>query len=120
MNTRTSEIHVKRGSLRLSYTDQGHGNAYLLLHGGAGPQSMAGLAQASAADSRAVLPVHPGFAGTPRPEWCSQVQDLADAYLQWITDLDPRGVVAVGNSVGGWVAAEMALGHSSRIARQSC
>jgi pimeloyl-ACP methyl ester carboxylesterase len=41
---------------------------------------------------------------------------LADAYLKLLETLDLEKVVVVGNSFGGWVAAEMALRNSSRIA----
>lgn len=81
----------------------------LLLHGGAGPRSMAGLADALAADRFVLTPTHPGFEGTDRPEWMDTVADLASAYLDLLDELDRDDVLVVGNSVGGWIAAEMAL-----------
>jgi pimeloyl-ACP methyl ester carboxylesterase len=123
----------------------------LLLHGGAGPRSMAGLANAltgprepaaglsdgltgprepvaGPADGLAGLrepvagpgdglaegayvltPTHPGFEGTDRPEWMDTVADLATAYLDLLDHLGLNDVLVVGNSVGGWIAAEMAL-----------
>lgn len=103
-------------NLTLSYTDQGQGLPYLLLHGGAGPQSMRGLAAALQPHGRVLMPVHPGFDGTARPSSCDRVQHLAEAYLTLLDALDLRDVVIVGNSVGGWIAAEMALSQSPRIA----
>ena len=116
MNEDTKRITLAAGPLQVSCSDIGGGQPYLLLHGGAGPQSMAGLSAALAAEGRAITPVHPGFAGTPRPGWCHRVQDLADAYLALIDMLDLQGVIVIGNSVGGWLAAEIALRDSPRVA----
>ncbi|MYS19814.1 alpha/beta fold hydrolase [Streptomyces sp. SID4948] len=85
------------------------GSAVLLLHGGAGPRTMAGLASALSEHVYAVAPTHPGFDGTPRPEWADTIADLAVAYLDLLDTLDLRGVMVIGNSIGGWIAAEMAL-----------
>ncbi|MFE0518972.1 alpha/beta fold hydrolase [Streptomyces sp. NPDC058954] len=85
------------------------GTGVLLLHGGAGPRTMAGLATALSEHVFAVNATHPGFDGTPRPDWCDSVADLAVAYLDLLDSLDLTGVMVIGNSLGGWIAAEMAL-----------
>jgi pimeloyl-ACP methyl ester carboxylesterase len=103
-------------TLELSFSDNGAGRPYLLLHGGAGPQSMHGLASALQKSNRCITPIHPGFAGKPRPDGFDRIGDLAFAYLALLERLDLQEVVIVGNSVGGWIAAEMALRHSPRIA----
>ncbi|MEY9871673.1 pimeloyl-ACP methyl ester carboxylesterase [Streptacidiphilus sp. MAP12-33] len=88
----------------------------LVLHGGAGPRSVAGFAAGLAQHAYVVVPTHPGFDGTPRPESTDTVADLATAYLDLLDALDLRGVMVAGNSVGGWIAAEMALrDNASRI-----
>jgi pimeloyl-ACP methyl ester carboxylesterase len=81
----------------------------LVLHSGAGPRLTAGLAAALSEHAYVVSPVHPGFDGTPRVPWLDSVGDLADAYLDLIDELGLSEVMVIGNSVGGWVAAEMAL-----------
>ncbi|MEY9931376.1 pimeloyl-ACP methyl ester carboxylesterase [Catenulispora sp. GP43] len=85
------------------------GAAVLYLHGGAGPRTMLGLAGALAEHVYGIVPTHPGFDGTPRPERFDTMADLADAYLDLLDELDLRGVMVIGNSVGGWIASEMAL-----------
>ncbi|WP_405582835.1 alpha/beta fold hydrolase [Streptomyces sp. NBC_01190] len=85
------------------------GGTVLLLHGGAGPRTMAGLATTLSEHVRTITPTHPGFDGTPRPEWADSIADLAIAYLDLLDTLDLTGVMVIGNSVGGWIAAEMAL-----------
>jgi pimeloyl-ACP methyl ester carboxylesterase len=85
------------------------GTAVLLLHGGAGPRTMTGLAIALSEHVYAIAPTHPGFDGTPRPRWADTIADLAVAYLDLLDTLDLTGVMVIGNSIGGWIAAEMAL-----------
>ncbi|TCL67177.1 pimeloyl-ACP methyl ester carboxylesterase [Rhizobium sp. BK251] len=104
------------GTLPLSFTDLGRGRTFLLLHGGAGPASLIGVATALANDhNRVVLPTHPGFNGAFRPEWFSSVADLVAAYLSLIDHLELSDVMVVGHSFGGWIAAELALRNSPRM-----
>jgi pimeloyl-ACP methyl ester carboxylesterase len=113
MNRRT--ISLLAGTLPLTFADDGEGRPYLLLHGGAGPASMSGLANAIAKSGRAILPTYPGFDGQPRPDWFHRVSDLTTAFLALIESLDLHDVVVVGNSMGGWIAVELALCASPRI-----
>ena len=72
---------------------------------------------ASTHSARVITPTHPGFAGTPRAEGTRTVRDLAALYVDLVTQLDLRDVTVVGNSVGGWIASEMALLDTSRVGR---
>jgi pimeloyl-ACP methyl ester carboxylesterase len=85
------------------------GGAVLLLHGGGGPRTVAGLAGTLAEHTYVITPIHPGFDGTPRPDWFDRMDDLAVAYLDLLDVLDLGPVLVVGSSIGGWIAAEMAL-----------
>jgi pimeloyl-ACP methyl ester carboxylesterase len=112
----TYTVHAGRlGPVQVDVTEQGAGPAFLLLHGGAGPQSVAGFGEMLAATgSRVMVPVHPGFGGTARPEY---LRGLALAYTHLLDELDLTGVTVIGNSIGGWIAAEMAIHASPRISR---
>jgi pimeloyl-ACP methyl ester carboxylesterase len=99
----------------VTYTDEGSGRAFVILHGGAGPQSVAGFAARLAQTARVIVPVHPGFNGTPRPAGLDSVPGLARLYLGLLDELDLADVVVIGNSVGGWIAAEMAAAGSPRL-----
>ena len=105
------------GTVSLAFTDEGKGaQTYLLLHGGAGPFSMQSLASSLVSHgSRVIVPVHPGFAGQPRPERFTRMDDLALTYLALLDHLHLSAVVVVGNSMGGWLAAELALRRSPLI-----
>ena len=117
MPTSTIELDGT-GATPVSYTDRGAGRAFLLLHGGAGPQSVTSFADtlAAAAPGRVIVPVHPGFGGTPRPSGLADIPGLAALYIGLLEELDLAGVTVIGNSIGGWIAAEMAVAGSARIA----
>lgn len=106
------------GPLELTVTDSGTGPTYLLLHGGGGPQTVTAFADLlTATRGRVITPVHPGFGGTVRPDALSTVAQLAQLYIALLDELDLHDVTAIGNSLGGWVASEIALLHSPRVSR---
>jgi pimeloyl-ACP methyl ester carboxylesterase len=111
MTTRTVELG---NGLQITVDERGDaktsgGSGVLLLHGGAGPRSMAGLAAALSEHVYVISATHPGFDATPRVAWLDTVGDLADAYLDLLAELDLRQMMVIGNSFGGWVASEIAL-----------
>jgi len=99
----------------VTFTEQGSGQPVLLLHGGAGAFSVAGFAEllSSSGAARVITPVHPGFDGTPRPEQLASIASLAAVYGQLLRDLGLSDVCVIGNSIGGWIAAELALAESA-------
>jgi pimeloyl-ACP methyl ester carboxylesterase len=114
MHTETAHLTVHRiGPVPVTYTESGTGQPVLLLHGGAGPFSVTGFAALmSAAGYRVIVPVHPGFDGTPRPYELTTIAGLAAVYSELLRELDLTGVCVIGNSIGGWIAAELALAES--------
>src|SRR5215469_3945013 len=95
------------GPVSVTYSDAGTGRPFLLLHGGAGPQSVASFGDRLAGQtaSRVITPVHPGFDGTPRPPELNSVAGLAQVYALLLDELDLSDVTVIGNSIGGWIAA---------------
>jgi pimeloyl-ACP methyl ester carboxylesterase/mannose-6-phosphate isomerase-like protein (cupin superfamily) len=106
------------GPVPVAVTERGEGRPYLLLHGGAGPQSVDGFAGLLAASqqARVLTPLHPGFGGTPRPDGLATMGGLAQLYVSLLDQLDLDGVTVIGNSIGGWIAAEIAVLNSPRVA----
>ena len=103
--------------VEVTVADYGSGQPFLLLHGGAGPQSVTGFAEkfAAAHDVRVLVPTHPGFGGTPRPEALNSVGGLAALYNTLLDQLELQDVTVIGNSIGGWITAEIALLKSPRV-----
>ncbi|WP_433203599.1 alpha/beta fold hydrolase [Dactylosporangium sp. CS-047395] len=103
--------------MTVTFTERGTGRPVLLLHGGAGPASVVAFAERFAAEHpvRVITPTHPGFDGTVRPDGVESIRDLATVYKGLLDDLGLEDVAVVGNSIGGWIAAELAILGSPRI-----
>ena len=117
--TTTYEVPVPgTGPVPVTVTERGEGRPYLILHGGAGPQSVDSYATllAGSEQARVLTPLHPGFGGTPRPDGLDTIAGLARLYVSLLDELGLTGVTVLGNSVGGWIAAEIALLNSPRVA----
>ena len=102
---------------RVTVDERDRTQPILLLHGGAGPLSVQGFADLLAArwNARVLVPTHPGFGGTPRSDSLDSVQALAALYADLLEAEDLWDVTVIGNSIGGWVAAELGLRRSPRV-----
>jgi len=105
------------GPVAVTVTEGGAGRPFLLLHGGGGPQTVAAFAELLSRHARVITPTHPGFAGTARPDALNSIGGLAALYAALLDELDLTDVTVVGNSIGGWITAELALLHSPRVGR---
>ena len=119
MPTTTHIVPTSFGDVPVTVTERGQGAPVLVLHGGAGPDSVAGFADLLAAryPVRALTPINPGFGGTPRPAQLDSVGKLADVYRRLLGQLGLTGVTVLGSSIGGWAAAELALRAGGRVGR---
>jgi pimeloyl-ACP methyl ester carboxylesterase len=88
---------------------RGVGPDVLVLHGGGGPATVASLVEHVASRAHVLAPTHPGWNGTAAPRRRYRVGDLARAYLDLLRERECHDVTVVGSSIGGWIAAEMAL-----------
>jgi pimeloyl-ACP methyl ester carboxylesterase len=116
--TRTHTLRFEAGGpVEITVQDRDRTRPFLLLHGGGGVSTMVGFADllAERTHSRVLLPTHPGFGGTPRAAGLTGVTELAAAYVGMLERLDLTDVTVVGNSFGGWLAAEIALRGSPRV-----
>ena len=93
---------------QLVIEDTGAGRPMLVLHGGGGPDTVRPIAAHLVPSHRVLLPTLPGWNGAPRPDALETIGDYAAAYLGELVRLGLRDVVAIGSSLGGWIAAEMA------------
>jgi pimeloyl-ACP methyl ester carboxylesterase len=105
------------GAVPVTVVERGEGHPFLLLHGGGGPATVDGFAEllATSEPARVFRPSHPGFDGTDRPERLTTIRQLAALYVALLDELDLSDVTVIGNSIGGWIAAEMGLVTTNRI-----
>ena len=87
----------------------------LWLHGEEGLDPQAPFLDLLAGTGRVVAPSHPGFGHSPESSTVDTVDDLAYLYLDLLAEQDRRDVIVIGASLGGWIAAEMAVRSIERI-----
>src|SRR5712692_8744399 len=109
----TSKVTIRGCSIRLMRG--GAGPPLLVLHGASGA-SWLPFMQALAEKFDVIAPEHPGFGESDTPDWLDTVHDLAYFDLDLLAALDLDRVHLVGISLGGWVAAELAVRDTSRLA----
>src|ERR1700721_374765 len=56
-----------------------------------------------------LVPEHPGFGGSDDPPWIRSMPDLAMFYLDFIEEMGLDRIHLIGNSLGGWLAAELLI-----------
>jgi pimeloyl-ACP methyl ester carboxylesterase len=88
---------------------KGDGAPLLFLHGLTGLGGWQPFMDALAAEYDTIVPEHPGFGQSDTPDWLDSTGDLAYFYLDLIGALGLGPVHVVGASLGGWIAAEMAV-----------
>ena len=55
-----------------------------------------------------LVPHHPGYSRSERPEWMRSTRDIAVIYRGLLGELKLKQAALVGLGFGGWIAAEMA------------
>jgi pimeloyl-ACP methyl ester carboxylesterase len=96
--------------------ERGSGRPLLWLHGEEGPDPDAPFLDLIAKEGRVLAPSHPGFGHSPDSGAIDTVDDLAYLYLDLLAERQLRDVVVIGGSLGGWIAAEMAVKCGDRLA----
>ena len=107
------KLDVRGVGLQLSRA--GRGQPLLLLDSGFSFEH--NLAARLAQRFEVIAPLHPGFGGSKRPDQIDTVDDLVYLYLDLLKQLDLQDLTIVGCSMGGWVAAELAVRCSDRLSR---
>jgi pimeloyl-ACP methyl ester carboxylesterase len=94
----------------------GSGPALVFLHGAGGHTGWMAFLDELATRFAVFAPEHPGFGQSDDPPWLDEVADLAYFHLDLLKTLDLDRVHLMGTSLGGWVAAEMAVRNTARLA----
>jgi len=100
---------------KIEYYRGGAGPTLMFLHGAGGNAGWMPFMEALAQSYDVFAPSHPGFGRSDQPDWLETVGDAAYFYLDLLDQMDLRDIHLVGNSLGGWLAAEIALRDESRF-----
>lgn len=95
----------------------GEGPALVLLHGAGGAGVVGSFERALVRSFTVYAPAAPGFAGSPLHDWVRGVHNVALHTLDLIETLGLERPTLVGQSLGGWIATEMAVFRPAAIAR---
>jgi pimeloyl-ACP methyl ester carboxylesterase len=85
----------------------GEGDTVVFLHGAGGLPRWLEYFDKVACCNEVLVPEHPGFGKSERPEWIASVADLARYYQAFIANLGK--IHLIGSSLGGWLASELAV-----------
>ena len=113
----TSASMLVVNGIAVEVVERGRGRPLLFLHPGIGIERTAPVLDHLARNARVIAPSHPGFGRSELPRWMTTVDDLAYFYLDVLETLDLTDTIVVGVSLGGWIAAEIAVKSTARIAR---
>jgi pimeloyl-ACP methyl ester carboxylesterase len=107
-------VEVDRCRVRLQR--HGKGPTLLFLHGANGPALWTPFFDELAKRYHVIAPDHPTFGASGDAEWLEDIGDLAYFYLDFLKELQLQRVHLVGHSMGGWLAAEIAVRSTQRLA----
>ncbi|HEX6692455.1 MAG TPA: alpha/beta hydrolase [Burkholderiales bacterium] len=110
-----AESFVELNGCRTHLRRAGKGRPLLFLHGASGAPVIMPFMRALAGSFDVLITEHPGYGRSDEPEWLENIHDMAYFYLDFLQKLDLKDAVLVGSSMGGWIAAEIAVRDASRL-----
>jgi pimeloyl-ACP methyl ester carboxylesterase len=108
--------HVSVRGTGVRILRQGSGEPLVFLHGAGDRGEWLPVLAGLAADWAVYRPDHPGYNQSDDDERIDSVHDLAFFYLDLLDALELPRVTLVGASLGGWLAAEIAVLDPGRVA----
>ena len=110
------EKHHRVRDIEVRLFEAGAGRPLLYLHGAAGVPPWSAFFEKLSAHYDVLMPEHPGFGTDANAASIRNVADMAMYYLDFLDGLQTGPVHLVGHSMGGWIAAELAVRNCSRLA----
>jgi pimeloyl-ACP methyl ester carboxylesterase len=108
---------ITLGDAKIEVRRFGKGKPLLLLPSEEELETEAPFVEELARKFEVIIPSAPGYGRSNRPDWITNMDDIAYIYLDLIEKLDLKKVTLMGFSLGGWIAAEMATKDDSRLAK---
>ena len=104
-----TEEFVDVGGTKIHMMSGGSGEPLVLLHGAGGNAGWLRYVQALSERYTVYIPSHPGYGQSERPEWLETMADMTSFYTWFLEQRGLEGSRAIGFSMGGWLAAEIAV-----------
>src|SRR6202451_3151727 len=99
---------VSAGGTDLHVTRGGEGPPVVILHRDIGTLDRLPFYDELAQSHEVIVPNHPGYGQSPRPDWVANVRDIAAIHRCLLDQLGLSAASLIGLGFGGWIAAEMA------------
>jgi len=99
---------VQVGENALVVLKAGQGPPLVIFHEELGCPATTAWQERMAETRTLLVPQHPGFGRSDPAEWMTSVRDLAGFYARYLRQQGLAPADAIGFSLGGWIAAEMA------------
>jgi pimeloyl-ACP methyl ester carboxylesterase len=99
---------VELAGTKLYLARAGSGRPVLVLHHDIGGLDQLAFYDELASHYDVLIPHHPGYGKSDRPQWLRSVRDVAVIYQWLLSELGVARASLIGLGFGGWIAAEMA------------
>jgi pimeloyl-ACP methyl ester carboxylesterase len=101
--------------LPVAYRRKGTGAPTLFLHGAGGTRMWLPFYERLSESVDLIASEHPGFGDTPMPDWLDGFDDMLLHYHDLLNAFGFDRVHLIGFSLGGWIAADLAIFYPERI-----
>jgi pimeloyl-ACP methyl ester carboxylesterase len=109
MPTEPHEQIIDVAGAKIHLRKAGQGKPLMILHGVEGSLGWRAYHRQLAEHFTVYAPSLPGYDQSQRPDWLESFTDLTRFSLWLLQALDLQKVSLLGHSIGGWLAAEMAV-----------
>jgi pimeloyl-ACP methyl ester carboxylesterase len=114
-NSEWKEQTLQVGGSSLTVKQAGSGQPVLVLHEELGDPGWLQWHTELASKRTLMNPQHPGFGISPQIKWIRNIRDLACLYSRLIREQGLTPIDVIGFSLGGWIAAEMAVNDARQF-----
>jgi pimeloyl-ACP methyl ester carboxylesterase len=111
----TEPSRLQVGDLEVAYRRKGTGEPVVFLHGAGSTRMWLPFYERLSESVDLIAPEHPGFGDTEFPEWLDGFDDVVLHYRDLFDALELDRLHLVGFSLGGWIAAELAIFYPERL-----
>ena len=117
MSKKPHKEFLTLGGIAIEVERRGSGKPMLVLQGEETLEADASFVEELAKSHEVIIPSPPGFGASERPLWMTNPSDMAFVMLDLVEAMKLADATVLGFSLGGWIAAEMAVMDDSFISK---